>query len=339
MPACIFRRCLLNLMRYGLLGLLLLALGGCGQDPSSTPGDSPAATPPTATDPSGDAVNRSPDAPAAPLESTIDWTLVEKEPWVSILGNWDQVVEADYQCWQQGNDTAASRCRDLVRSLTFGVTEAQINEAVAAADAALPSLRSVWSDTFERMGRSFRLPTAVYFGRQAQGGGVFLPRERQVPPCQRRLDNALYCPADNSIHFDEVFLAKVLQAVQKVTGTTGRYAVAAVAAHEMGHAASIQTGAAGGDFPKEELLADCFAGATIAVLVRAQPSPSKATQVLREATPLSEGQVGLLLLGGPKAVGNHAEGRVRSEYYTKGFNLGVSACAPETFGAASPAAR
>jgi hypothetical protein len=213
--------------------------------------------------------------------------------------------------------------------LEYGVDAAEVTSAVQAANDALGQLPALWSALFASGGLQFKVPAIDFYGRREGADGF--SSGRLPPACERPLENAIYCPADNSIHFDELFLAKVQQAVRRGNGTDGRYAVAAVAAHEFGHAASIQTGLGGGDRPVEELVADCLAGASIAALARRNASGSRVLQFVRELTPLAEGQLGVYLLGGPVARGAYEPGSVRLEFYTRGFNLGVTSCHPSTF--------
>ncbi len=325
---------MIRCLACALVLVLTAACSSDNRDPAPAPesSDSTSRPPQPPVDaPAGAEAGAGAVAQAPPTRWDVDWSSIEKEPWVSILGNWDEVVDARLTCLRVSPDaSAAARCTDLVRMLEYGVEEAEITSAVQAANDALGRLPALWSALFASGGLRFDVPSINFYGRQQQAGGaLFSPR---LPPaCQRPLENAVYCPADNSIHFDELFLAKVQQAVRKGNGTDGRYAVAAVAAHEFGHAASIQTGLGGGDRPVEELIADCLAGASIAALARANASGSQVLQLVRELTPLAEGQLGVYLLGGPEARGAYEAGSVRLEFYTRGFNAGVTSCHPSTF--------
>ena len=78
----------------------------------------------------------------------------------------------------------------------------------------------------------------------------------------------------------------------------------------------------------EELFADCLAGAGNAALRRAENSgKSQAALLVPGGDPLTEGQLGLYLAGGPASQdGVHAEGPVRADAFTGGFNRGFNSC-------------
>jgi predicted metalloprotease len=74
------------------------------------------------------------------------------------------------------------------------------------------------------------------------------------------VDNAFYCPAGNTIFYDEIFLARQMKQASKAVGTDGDYAAIVILAHELGHAISYRTMRAA-DKLEREAMADCVAGA------------------------------------------------------------------------------
>ena len=74
-------------------------------------------------------------------------------------------------------------------------------------------------------------------------------------------DNAVYCPQNNTIYFDEVFVAGVAKQIGRELGTDGDMAAVGVIAHEVGHAVAIQLGYASRYTYANEATADCLAGA------------------------------------------------------------------------------
>ena len=121
------------------------------------------------------------------------------------------------------------------------------NEKVAMAHAAL---REMWSGHFRELGNRFVTPRLVrYRGGAASACGIM------------RANNAGYCPADNSIYFDEVFVAAQAKSAARELGTDGDMAAIGIVAHEMGHAVAIQLGYASRFTYQNESVADCLAGA------------------------------------------------------------------------------
>ena len=197
---------------------------------------------------------------------------------------------------------------------------------------ALPVLTQIWSHEFTRLGKTFQAPTVLYYGTDTGTPGVFAVGEvaRRAGDCLKPFDNSLYCGATNTVYLDAVYLARVAYAVKQTDGTSGKYAALAVAAHELGHAVQVQTGGGDEKLYRQELLADCFAGAALAALRRSETGTgrSQAARILYTSDALAEGQLGLYLIGGPKMVdGAHEAGPVRADFFTGGFNMGVGSCA------------
>jgi predicted metalloprotease len=133
---------------------------------------------------------------------------------------------------------------------TLEVTNIDIaasNQKVKMAHAALADM---WRQYFRSAGSTFIVPGLVRY-RIAAGSSCGLMRK----------NNAGYCPADNNIYFDEVFLAAQAKAAGRELGTDGDMAAVGIIAHEMGHAVSIQLGFRSRSVYAMEATADCLAGA------------------------------------------------------------------------------
>ncbi|HEU4630806.1 MAG TPA: neutral zinc metallopeptidase [Gemmatimonadaceae bacterium] len=121
------------------------------------------------------------------------------------------------------------------------------NEKVAMAYAALAAM---WRTEFRQAGARFVVPDIVrYRGAARSRCGVM------------DAGNAFYCPDDNAIYYDEVFVAAQAKRAARTLGTDGDMAAIGVVAHEMGHAVAMQLGVVS-PYPYEnEAIADCLAGA------------------------------------------------------------------------------
>ncbi len=133
-----------------------------------------------------------------------------------------------------------------------GVTEVTLsdvrasNEKIAMGHAAL---REMWSGHFRELGNRFATPRLVrYRGGTMSACGVMQP------------NNAGYCPADNTIYFDEIFVAAQAKNAAREIGTDGDMAAIGIVAHEFGHAVAIQLGYASRYTYQNEAVADCLAG-------------------------------------------------------------------------------
>jgi predicted metalloprotease len=112
------------------------------------------------------------------------------------------------------------------------------------------ALIAMWGADFNQIGRRFAPPDLVnYYGGVRTGCGVM------------RGSNALYCPGDNTIYFDEVFVAVQAKQAARELGTDGDMAAIGVIAHEMGHAVAMQLGHISRVSYQNESTADCLAGA------------------------------------------------------------------------------
>jgi predicted metalloprotease len=112
------------------------------------------------------------------------------------------------------------------------------------------ALIQMWSADFQQIGDRFAAPRiARYRSPVRTPCGVMLP------------NNAGYCAADNTIYFDDVFVAGQEKVAARALGTDGDMAGLGVIAHEMGHAVAMQLGRASRVSYDNEATADCLAGA------------------------------------------------------------------------------
>ncbi len=115
---------------------------------------------------------------------------------------------------------------------------------------AYADLAGMWRTRFAELGARFAVPRVVrYRGVTRSACGVMQP------------NNAAYCPRENTIYYDEVFVAAQAKAAALQLGTDGDMAGIGVIAHEMGHAAAIQLGYSSPVVYENESVADCLAGA------------------------------------------------------------------------------
>lgn len=122
------------------------------------------------------------------------------------------------------------------------------NEEVRGAFAALVAM---WSDAFAQVGTRFAVPRLVRYR-----GGPLETTCGLVPAW-----NASYCPVNNTIYYDDVFVAAQAKLAARELGTDGDMAAVGIIAHEVGHAVAIQLGYASQFAYDNESVADCLAGA------------------------------------------------------------------------------
>jgi len=121
------------------------------------------------------------------------------------------------------------------------------NKKVAMAYSALTEM---WSKAFYYIGDQFAAPHIVRYNRGARTAcGMIGP------------NNAMYCPTNNTVYYDQVFVAAMQKITGDATGTDGDMAGVGIIAHEVGHAVAMQLGHASRDSYKNESVADCLTGA------------------------------------------------------------------------------
>jgi uncharacterized protein len=135
-------------------------------------------------------------------------------------------------------------------SRTADLTERDVAASNEKIGMAYSDLAAMWANGLARMHERFAVPRLLrYRGAARSACGIMQP------------NNAAYCPNENAIYYDEIFVAAQAKAAALELGTDGDMAGIGVIAHEMGHAVAIQLGL---DAPRpydNEAAADCLAGA------------------------------------------------------------------------------
>ena len=133
---------------------------------------------------------------------------------------------------------------------TIRVTAADVEASNAKVRMAYDALVAMWRADFAQLGERFATPRLVRHRAPLRSACGVLGTS-----------NAAYCPADNTIYFDDVFVAGQAKAAARDLGTDGDMAAIGVIAHEMGHAVALQLGYASRRTYENEAVADCLAGA------------------------------------------------------------------------------
>lgn len=151
--------------------------------------------------------------------------------------------------------SAALAAPSVKDSATVAMRTAELTERDVAASnekvrMAYSDLAAMWSNGFAQMHERFVVPRLLrYRGAARSTCGVMQP------------NNAAYCPLENAIYYDEVFVAAQAKQAALELGTDGDMAGIGVIAHEMGHAVAIQLGVDAPSAYENEAAADCLAGA------------------------------------------------------------------------------
>lgn len=144
--------------------------------------------------------------------------------------------------------TAFARADDEPVRITL--TSRDVEASTEEAGAAHSALAAMWTQELRRSGTPFRTPRLVrYRGNTRTQCGV-------MPA-----NNAAYCFNNNTIYFDDVFLAAQAKLAGHALGTDGDMATVGIIAHEMGHAVAFQLGYRSRSSYANEKAADCLAGA------------------------------------------------------------------------------
>jgi uncharacterized protein len=130
------------------------------------------------------------------------------------------------------------------------LTERDVSASNNKIRAAYADLAAMWTNGFAQLREPFAAPRLLrYRGAVRSACGVMQP------------NNAAYCPRENAIYYDEVFVAAQAKSAASDLGTDGDMAGIGVIAHEMGHAVAIQLGFESPVAYENEAAADCLAGA------------------------------------------------------------------------------
>jgi len=187
------------------------------------------------------------------------------------------------------------------------VTPGDVAASNAKVWAAYDALVAMWSADFKQIGERFSAP------------GMARYRMRIRTPCgYLNPENAEYCAANNTIYFDDVFVAGQVKTAAEALGTDGDMAGVDIIAHEMGHAVAQQLGYKYRKSYANEATADCLAGAF---------ARHAATDGSLEEGDIREAEFGMSSGGDPspgRTVHGTAEQRV--ENFRNGARGGAGAC-------------
>jgi uncharacterized protein len=203
------------------------------------------------------------------------------------------------------------------------VTAADVDASNKKLAGAYAELTDMWTKNFTQIGERFTAPRiARYTGAVRTSCGVIRP------------NNAEYCSANNTIFYDEVFVAGMAKMASTALGTDGDMAGIGIIAHEMGHAVAMQLGHESRSSYTNESTADCLAG------VFAQQAQRDGSL---EKGDLEEAFYGMSLAGDPvpESTGNqrvdaiilarlarqsHGTKEQRQENFRTGLGGGAKAC-------------
>jgi predicted metalloprotease len=188
-----------------------------------------------------------------------------------------------------------------------GVTPSEVDASNAKVWAAYDALVAMWSADFKQIGEKFSAPGMARYRMQIR------------TPCGHlNPENAEYCAANNTIYFDDVFVAGQAKAAAEALGTDGDMAGVDIIAHEMGHAVAQQLGYKYRKLYANEATADCLAGAF---------AQHAATDGSLEQGDIQEAEFGMANGGDPLS-GRimHGTSEQRVENFRNGVKGGAGAC-------------
>lgn len=213
---------------------------------------------------------------------------------------------------------------------TVEVTSQDVDASNQKIWAVYDALIKMWSGDFQQIGEKFAAP------------GIARYRMRIRTPCGYLMpENAEYCAANNTIYFDDVFVAVQVKSAAEALGTDGDMAGLGIIAHEMGHAVAMQLGHTSRNSYENEATADCLAGA-FTLHARGDGTLEKGD--------IEEAEFGLSSAGDPtpQLTGNqrvdqhilarlervgHGTKQQRVDNFRNGFDGGAGACLQEFHGA------
>lgn len=223
--------------------------------------------------------------------------------------------------------TALAATRDSIdgpRPVRVSASDVEAsNKKVAAAYGAL---RNMWSKAFDDINERFTAPRIVRYDRGGRTACGY------IGP-----DNAMYCPLNNTVYYDQVFVAGVQRMTGDATGTDGDMAGVGIIAHEVGHAVATQLGYVSGTSYRNESNADCLAGAFTYEAARdgslENGDIEEVTQALAmvgDPTPQSTGNARYdRMIQAQLARNSHGTKEQRTQNFRRGLDGGPGACLSE----------
>ena len=209
------------------------------------------------------------------------------------------------------------------------LTQADVDSSNAKVRMAFSELVSLWAGEFKQLNTSFETPRlARYRSAVRTGCGVMAP------------SNAAYCLNDNTVYFDDIFVAAQAKIAGHALGTDGDMAAVGIIAHEVGHAVAMQLGFRSRDSYRNESVADCLAGAF---------AHHAQTMGQLEKGDIDEAFYGMASAGDPDLTGDartdrrlravvareaHGTREQRTANFRAGLEHGAGACMGELQGAA-----
>lgn len=216
---------------------------------------------------------------------------------------------------------SAAPVRDDVPPVSLTARDvAASNEKIAMAYGALSEM---WQEHFAAIRERFVTPRIVRYRGNVRSSCGVLPA-----------NNAVYCPGNNTIYYDDIFVAAMTKAGGSELGTDGDMVGIGIIAHEVGHAVAIQLGFMSRASYPNEATADCLAGA---FALDAQRDGNLERGDVEEAfwgmaaagdpTPHATGNSRRdAIMARRQAVNGHGTREQRMENFRSGFAGGAGAC-------------
>jgi len=206
------------------------------------------------------------------------------------------------------------------------LTSTEVAAANQKVEMAYSDLMGTWSASFTQIGDRFNQPRLVRHREPVRSACGIMSA-----------NNAAYCDRDNTVYYDDVFLAAQMKSAAEALESDGDMAAVQIIAHEVGHAVAFQLGHRSRTSYDNEATADCLSGAF------ANTSRMRGTL---EKGDLEEAEHAISLAGDPRLqlTGNrrmdremkreaarrsHGTAEQRWENFNAGLNGGAGACLAE----------
>jgi predicted metalloprotease len=189
----------------------------------------------------------------------------------------------------------------------------------------------MWSE----MSRNIRAPYGPP-GVEAFRGGAITPCTSEQEPGRQ----AFYCPRNNTIYYDELWLLGEMRQSGADVGTDGDVGAIVVLLHEFGHAIHHMWQITVADVHQgPDMVADCLAGATLRGAAEDGHLEAGDIQEAESSLKRAGADRGQLSAGQAASMGSHGPGWLRVQRFRLGYNGGVRVCMQMLENARSVAAR